>query len=79
MSGILGHLSWSELGIAARLAGVSMMEGTPQFTFSNYLLAGHVLSQQPRGRRPYGTALDRRKDSSFCGSTAGSDVDGAVT
>ena len=32
MSGTFGHESWSELGSAARLAGVSMMLGTTQFT-----------------------------------------------
>lgn len=32
MSGTFGHESWSASGMAARLAGVSMMLGTTQFT-----------------------------------------------
>jgi len=35
MSGILGRDAWSASGMALRLAGVSMMLGTTQFTFSN--------------------------------------------
>ena len=35
MSGILGQDAWSASGMALRLAGVSMMLGTTQFTFSN--------------------------------------------